>query len=133
MSTEENKEIVRRAVAGFATADFDTFVADAADDFTFGLMAKGAPRMQGKDNVRERLRSVLTGLMDNGGAIEMTIEQLIAEGDYVVEVSSGHARTKDGQDYNNVYCRIWHIVDGKIQSGREFLDTHYAHTISNLQ
>ena len=59
-------------------------------------------------------------------SIVMTIENLIAEGDYVAEQARGKSRTEDGRDYNNIYCRVWRIVDGKIQSLHEYLDTELA-------
>ena len=58
-----------------------------------------------------------------GGKIEMTIEHLIAEGDYVAEQAHGKARTKTGDDYNNTYCRVWNISDGQVRSVIEYYDT----------
>ena len=40
----------------------------------------------------------------------MTIENLIAEGEYIAEQAHGKARTKTGKDYNNTYCRVWRIA-----------------------
>jgi ketosteroid isomerase-like protein len=59
-------------------------------------------------------------------AIAMTIENMIAEGDYVAEQARGKARTLDGQDYNNVYCRVWRFRDGKIAALTEYMDTELA-------
>ena len=53
----------------------------------------------------------------------MTIDNLIAEGEYVAEQAQGKARTKSGKDYNNTYCRVYRIVDGKVKSIIEYLDT----------
>lgn len=53
----------------------------------------------------------------------MTVDNMIAEGEYVAEHAHGKARTKKGKDYNNTYCRVWRIVDGKVRSVVEYLDT----------
>lgn len=121
--TEKNKETVRRAIAAISQGDLDGFMADAADDVTLQVMGDIFPPIQGKPKVLKGLRNALGARLENGGAIAMTIDNLIAEGDYVAEQSRGVARTKDGKDYNNTYCRVWHITDGKIRMMQEYLDT----------
>jgi ketosteroid isomerase-like protein len=129
MSNEQNKAIVRRAIAAIGRGDFDGFVAEAADDFTFTLIGTTpfSGTIQGKQAVLDGLRDVL-GTRLEGGAIAMTIEHLIAEGDHVAEQARGTARTKNGKDYHNTYCRIWHLVDGQIRSVIEYLDTESLRT-----
>ena len=122
-TTEQNKAIVRRAIAAISRGDMEGVLADAADDVTFSVMGTMFPPMQGKQKVLKGLRNALVARLENGGAIVMTIENLIAEGDYVAEQSRGKARTKDGKDYNNTYCRVWRITDGKIHAMQEYLDT----------
>lgn len=120
---EQNKEIVRRAIAALSRGDMEGFLADAADDVTLAVMGSMFLPMQGKQKVLKGLRNALVARLEKGGAIAMTIEHLIAEGDYVAEQARGVARTKDGKDYNNTYCRVWRITDGKIRSMQEYLDT----------
>ncbi len=124
MSTGHNKEIVRRAVSAMGRGDWAGLLADAANDFTLTVMMTPAEpnTVRGKEKVLKMLRNVL-GTRLEGGAIAMTIENLLAEGEYVVEQSRGKARTKSGKDYNNTYCRVWRIVNGKIVSFQEYLDT----------
>jgi hypothetical protein len=123
MSAEQNKEIVRRAIAALSRGDMDGFLADAADEVTLTVMGSLFPPIQGKQKVLKSLRNALVARLENGGAIAMTIENLLAEGDYVAEQARGKARTKDGKDYNNTYCRVWRITDGKIRAMQEYLDT----------
>ena len=127
-TTEQNKEIVRRAIAAISRGDLDGFMGDAADDVTLRVMGAIFPPIQGKQKVLKGLRNALAARIENGGAIAMTIENLIAEGDYVAEQSHGKARTKDGKDYNNTYCRVWHITHGKIRAMQEYLDTELVRT-----
>ncbi len=124
MSAEQNKEIVRRAIAALSRGDLEGFLADAADSVTFTLIGTTpfSGTIQGKQKVLEGLSGILVPRLE-GGTIAMTIDNLIAEGEYVAEQARGRARTKEGKDYNNTYCRIWHIVGGKVQSIVEYLDT----------
>jgi uncharacterized protein len=120
---EQNKAIVRRAIAALSRGDMEGFLADAADDFTIAVMGSAIPPIQGKQKALKGLRNALVARLENGGAIAMTIENLIADGDFVAEQARGVARTKDGKDYNNTYCRVWRITDGKVRSMQEYLDT----------
>lgn len=124
MSTEQNKMIVRRAVEALGRGDVAGFLADAADGLTFHIMWAAFPPFHGKRKVIKLLENTLVQI--ERGAIVMTIDNLIVEGDYVVEQARGKAKMKDGRDYNNVYCRVWHIVDGKIQSLNEYMDSELA-------
>lgn len=120
---EQNKKIVRHAIAAISRGDLDGFMADAADDVTLSVMGAVFPPIHGKQKVLKGLRNALEAKLEDGGAIVMTIENLIADGDYVVEQSRGIGRTKTGKDYNNTYCRVWRINNGKIQAMQEYLDT----------
>jgi hypothetical protein len=123
MSAEQNKEIVRRAIAALSRGDMEGFLAEAADEVTLTVMGSMFSPIQGKQKVLKGLRNSLVARLERGGAIDMTIDTLIAEGDYVAEQARGKARTKDGKDYNNTYCRVWRITDGKIRAMQEYLDT----------
>ena len=129
MSTEQNKEVVRRAMAALGCGDIAGFLADADDDVTFTLIGTTpfSGTIRGKQTVLEVLRSAL-GTRIEGGGIAMTIDNLIAEGDYVAEQARGKARMKNGKDYNNTYCRVWRIVNGKVKSVVEYLDTELVRT-----
>ena len=120
---EQNKAIVRRAIAALSQGDMEGFLADAADDFTLAVMGSALPPIQGKEKALKGLRNALVARLENGGAIAMTIENLIADGDFVAEQARGVARTKEGKAYNNTYCRVWRITDGKIRAMQEYLDT----------
>ena len=55
--------------------------------------------------------------------IQLEIKQLIAEGDKVVSEMLGTSKSTEGKDYNNTYCLILTVQDGKIKEMREYLDT----------
>jgi len=60
------------------------------------------------------------------GGITITLDNLIAEGDYVVTQGHGTSRLKSGGSYNNSYCHVFRIANGKVQQVTEYLDTELA-------
>ena len=50
-------------------------------------------------------------------------QRIIADGDYVVVQARGEATTKDGSPYNNEYCFVYRMENGKIREVTEYLDT----------
>jgi uncharacterized protein len=49
--------------------------------------------------------------------------RFIAEGEYAVVECRGQVTTKKGKLYNNSYCWVWRLTDGKLRSLTEYLDT----------
>jgi len=126
-TTEQNKEIIRQAIAALGRGDIDGFLADTTDDFAITVMGTppGGSTLSGKHNVIAILKKVFGAKIVNG-AIPMTIDNFICDGEFVVEQARGKAKTLDGRDYNNMYCRVWRVVDGKIRSLNEYMDTELA-------
>jgi hypothetical protein len=57
------------------------------------------------------------------GPIQPTVRNIIAEGDQVVLQWDGKATSKAGKPYNNSYCWVMRIVDGKVKDGTAYIDT----------
>lgn len=62
------------------------------------------------------------------GEIVLTVNQLIGEGDRVVALARGEAKTVFGLPYDNDYVFVFEVSDGKIQSVDEYLDTALVET-----
>ena len=54
--------------------------------------------------------------------IKVHIDPLMAEGERVVLEARGEAQTKDGRAYDNSYCIVVTVRDGKVSQVREYLD-----------
>ena len=50
-------------------------------------------------------------------------QRFIADGDYVAVQARGQNTTLDGKPYNNAYCFVFRLSDGKLQEVTEYLDT----------
>ena len=129
LNPTENKEIVRAFFEAGNRGDFDTCFAMIADDITWTNI--GATSLsgtfRGKADLMQNLLGPLFGQLEAG--IRSEIVRLVAEGDYVVAQTSGTASTKDGREYNNRYCQVIRLRDGKFVEVTEYFDTHLTGTV----
>lgn len=129
MSTENNKQLVLDFYAAGARGDMDAALGMLADDITWTNI--GSTRFSGsyvgKQALVEQLIGPLFGNLKAGIASE--IERLTAEGDIVVAQTNGMAETHDGKPYNNSYCQVIRIADGKFAEVKEYFDTALADAV----
>ena len=94
-----------------------------ADDITWTNI--GTTRISGTYVGKQALAEDLLGPLFSQlkAGISSRIEQLTAEGDVVVAQTSGTAETTDGVPYNNTYCQVITIRDGKFAAVTEYMDT----------
>jgi uncharacterized protein len=129
MSAEENKKIVLDTYAALNAGDVAGYFERMVDDvrLTFFGTHRMARTFHGKDDFRKNFVPVLREQLDRPSILH--INNLIAEGDQVVVEAQGEARTKDGRDYNNLYCIVLELKSGKITEIREYMDTELTKAI----
>ena len=123
MSITENKELVLGFFGDIGTGNIQGALDRMAEDLCFTLI--GTTRFSGVFKSRkEFVDGILAPLAAQlEGALTITTDNLIAEGDYVVVQSHGHSTTRKGVAYDNTYCHVFRIAGGKIGSVTEYLDT----------
>jgi uncharacterized protein len=91
----------------------------------------GSTRFSGTFVGKERLITDLLGPLFSQlrSGLSSTVENVVAEGDYVVLQSRGKAQTTEGKDYNNTYCHIFKIRDGRIVEVTEYFDTELVTSV----
>ena len=133
MGIAENKQIVLDFYEAGARGDMDGCFALLADDITWTNI--GTTRFSGtyvgKQALSENLLGPLFGQLRAG--ISSKIERLTAEGDIVVAQTSGTAETKDGVPYNNTYCQVITIRDGKFAAVTEYMDTALVDSVFGVK
>jgi uncharacterized protein len=114
MGIAESKQVVIDFYDAGARGDRDAGFALLADDITWTNIAstKFSGTYKGKQAIAEKLLGPLFSQLRAG--ISSRIERLTAESDIVVAQTSGTAETLDGTPYNNTYCLVIRIQDGKI-------------------
>ena len=60
----------------------------------------------------------------------ITLKNILAEGDYVVVESTGEAKTKRGELYNQTYCEVFYFKNEKLQEITTYLDTALSNETS---
>lgn len=123
MQTVDNKQVVIDFYEAGARGDMDACFNLIADDVVWTNIGttKFSGSFNGKQALMEGLLGPLFGQLKAG--IASTIDGLIAEGDMVVALTKGQAETHDGTPYNNTYCQVMRIEDGKIVEVTEYMDT----------
>jgi len=70
------------------------------------------------------------GFFEKLESIKIHPEELVAEGNTVVVRARGEAKTKAGNDYNNLYIFSFRFKDDKSFEVFEFPDTAYTETVA---
>jgi uncharacterized protein len=123
MSTAENKELVLGFFDDIAKGNIQGALDRMAEDLRFTLI--GTTKFSGVFKSRkefvDRIMAPLGAQLE--GPLTITTDNLIAEGDFVVVQSHGRSTTRKGVAYNNTYCQVFRIAEGKIREATEYLDT----------
>jgi uncharacterized protein len=121
MGAAENKEVVRKMREA---KGIDAILATMSDDVRWTLIGttKFSGALNGKQEIVEKLFKPIFAQLETPG--NNVIDNIIAEGDYVVVQQRGTGRrTKSGKDYNNTYCIVYKVGDGEIKEITEYCDT----------
>jgi steroid delta-isomerase-like uncharacterized protein len=116
MSTEENKELVRRYQEAYNTNNMDVLDEILAPDLISHSLMPGLP--PGRESLRQLQQLTLAAFPD----FHTTIEDLIAEGDKVVARCTTRGTHKgeflgtppSGKPFTFTWISIFRIADGKI-------------------
>ena len=109
-----NKAIVAKVNAAFAAGSTEGFLACCADDVAWTMV--GDTTVPGKDAIRQWMASM--------GSIEppqLTVHNVIAEGDFVTAYGDMTMKDKDGAVVPYAYCDIYHFRGDTIVDLRAFV------------
>jgi uncharacterized protein len=123
MSTAENKQLLQRIFSELAQGNSRPFVESMADDFRWTVTGttRWSKTYEGKQAV---LSELFGGLRERiADRVRTIAERFIAEDDLVVVEARGSNTTKAGRPYNNRYCFVFRLADGKLRELTEYLDT----------
>ncbi|HEX5706982.1 MAG TPA: nuclear transport factor 2 family protein [Pyrinomonadaceae bacterium] len=124
MGAAENKQLMRRIFAELAEGNSRPFVESMDEDFRWTVTGNTpwSKTYEGKQAVLTELFGALRSRID--GPVRTLAQRFVAEDDLVVVEARGHNNTtKAGVPYNNSYCFVFRIADGKLKEVTEYLDT----------
>lgn len=124
-----SKIIVKRFFEVFSTGDIQAIAQCLHDDLRWWV-AGSLPGLSGTYD-KPGLCALLGGVASAyvGGALPMTVVDLIAEGDRVAAEVQCRAVLHNGRVYDNQLHVSIHLLEGKVWRVREYLDTAHCHDI----
>ncbi len=128
MSVEANKQVIRDFFDTLCGGDMDGALALCHEDVVWTIIGDTpvSKTFHGHKGVAEDLMGEVFEVIDADAGIGIDILELIAEGDKVVCRAQGTITGKHGP-YNNTYCHVFTVRDGKIAEDMEYLDTALIH------
>lgn len=118
-----NKKLVQQIYTDSENRSGTTFVDHLADDAVWVQTGQcsWSGAFKGKaailNGLFKHLRTLLT---DRPRTLAFNF---VAEGDYVIVEARGDNVTRGGERYDNQYCMVWRIENGKITHVKEYCDT----------
>ena len=127
-ATDDNKQLIRTIFEGLARGDARLFL-DSLDEAAVWRMI-GTTAWSGVYTGKAAIRrDLLTPLMAQFADQYVNLaDAIIADGDTVVVECRGKVTTKTGKRYDNTYCWVLRMSDGKIASLTEYMDTELVAT-----
>lgn len=122
-TTDNNKELVTHIFDELAKGNGGPFVEAWSDDLSWTVMGTTpwSRTCRGKQAVIKELMEPLFAQFTD--TLTTTARRIIADGEYVAVEARGQATTRAGEAYNNRYCFVLRVEDGKIREITEYLDT----------
>ena len=123
MTLEARKDRLRRAFQGLSSGNPDEWLGLFADD----LVWRATPSevfpsvLRGKHEVITKLFGALTAKL--AGPLRVHIDELIGEGDRIVALAHGEAKTKQGEAYDQSYCFIFRFRGDQVVEVDERFDS----------
>ena len=127
MSTERNKQAVMTYLTALAHNDVKGMSAVMTDDATWWI-APGT-KFSGLHQKADVLANISVLYQNATGGLKLDICDVTAEADRVNVVAKGDLPLKDGRAYQTNYSILFRMRDGKIASGKEFLDAIHVNEI----
>jgi uncharacterized protein len=126
--TATNKKLIEQIFAAAANPDPAVrdralFIASLADDAKWVVTGQysWSRTFTGKQSILNDLHGHVRSLLAE--RTRTIAHRFIADGDYVVVEAKGDNVTKEGARYDNDYCLVYRLDNGKITEIREYCDS----------
>ncbi|MBQ5265199.1 nuclear transport factor 2 family protein [Klebsiella pneumoniae] len=127
MCIETNKQIARAYFAALIACDTQTMGEYMTDDATWWVSA--GTKFSGQHNKADFLGRIPGLFADSLGRIDLEFFEITAEDNRVNVIAKGNLQFNDGRVYASNYSFLLTFRDGKISSGKEFLDAAHVNEI----
>lgn len=124
-----NKRLVENIFAALAQGDRRPFGEAMAEDFSWTIAGHGrwARTWRGREAVRRELLAPLFAQFAD--TYRNRALRILAEGDTVVVECRGSVTTRAGRRYDNHYCYVIELREGRLHALTEYMDTALAEAV----
>ena len=118
-----NKEIITAVFNETAKGNGGPYGEAMADNMTMRTIGttSWSGEFRGKETIINEIFAKLREKFEGRNTCIPT--RILADGDFVVVQARGQNRTKDGKQYNNDYCFVIRMENGKMAAVEEYCDT----------
>jgi ketosteroid isomerase-like protein len=123
MSAADNKKLVQQIFADSAARSGTTFADNLAEDASWVVTGQysWSHEFKGRDAIQNGLMGHFRSFFAERP--RTLAFNFIADGDYVAVEARGDNVTKAGLRYDNQYCLVFRIENGKIKQIKEYCDS----------
>jgi hypothetical protein len=119
----DNKRLMEDVFAELAQGNGQPFMDALAEDIRWTVMGTG-PWSRTYDGKRAVIDELMRPLFSQfAETYRNTATRMIADDEHVVVECRGEVTTKAGKPYNQRYCYVCRLGDGKVRELTEYLDT----------
>jgi uncharacterized protein len=121
MAADQRAEIVKKMWTAWCAGDLETALRAMDENITWTIPGNRdvSGRREGKDAMRRLFAEVHA--MFSGG-LQVDFHELHTTGDSVLAEMTIKGTAVNGRLYENAYCIVFEIAQGKIQHGRVYVD-----------
>jgi ketosteroid isomerase-like protein len=123
MSAAANKTLIQQVYTDAANLSGTTFIDHLADDVRWIVTGEysWSHTFAGRDAVLNGLQAHVRSLFAERPRV--VAHNFIAEGDTVVVEAKGDNVTRTGVRYDNEYCIVWRLENGRVKEIKEYCDS----------
>lgn len=125
--TEDTRDVVAEYVRALQAGDLDALRAAFAPDATWTLPGDlpVSGTWTGPAAILDDFLAQLVARLDPSTPVTQDLHRVIADGEYAVAQWTSHARARTGENYDNDYAVVFHVVEGRIAEVTEYTDLAY--------
>jgi uncharacterized protein len=123
-----NKQLMQRIFNELSEGNSRAFIESFAEDVRWTVIGstEWSRTYEGKGSVQTQLLRPLVAQFEEPYRWEAS--RILADGDHVVVEARGRIRTKAGRRYDNAYCFVIRLSDGRVKEVTEYCDTQLVAT-----
>ncbi len=129
MTNDQKKEFVTKTWSAFTKGDLKTALDNLSDNVSW-LVPGSMPNVSGLKRGKEEIRKFMAGVGPTfPEGLQSEFRKVYCDGDTVIVELTNRGKVANGKQYENEYCFVFEIEEGKIRRIREYVDTQKAKEI----